>query len=114
LPPAQPCIRFNELLIKSIDDTITALLSKQVAEAIYSHLERIHSVSKFQIPDHLDVLSSALEQTFGRPSSTTISKAIAKALYEELGLDFSARARGTLTGYVDEAKMRLRERGIQL
>ena len=114
MQPAQPCVRFNELLFKSIDETITSLLSRQVADALYFHLEQVDSVSKLEIPNRLDVLSSTLEQTFGRPSSIIISKAIAKTLYKALGLNFSESPHGTLIDYIDEAKMKVHDRGLHL
>ena len=111
---AQRCINFNEALITSIDETVTTLLSRQVADALYSHLERVHSVSKLEIPNRLDALTTTLEQTFGGTSSRTISKAIAKRLYTALELDFAPGPNGTLINYVDAARMKLEDKGAQI
>jgi len=113
--PALRCINFNEVLIASIDEAVTTLLSRQVADALYSHLERVHSVSKLEIPNRLDVLSTTLEQTFGHQGSKTISKAIAKRFYTTLELDLSLSSSGTLIDYIDLAKkMKLQDKGTQI
>ena len=99
-------IEFNDALVKSIDETITELLSRAVVEALYIHLQTIYSVSRDELPHRLDILSTALEKIFG-PSSQTITKAIAKKFYLKLGLEFTAIPNRTLIEYVDEAKMKL-------
>ena len=114
MQPAQRCIDFNAELIKSIDEAVTTLLSRQVADAVYAHLEQVHSVSKLEIPNRLDALTTTLEQTFGGQSSKTISKAIAKRLYTALELDFSPSPKGTLNDYIDAARMKLEAEGVQI
>jgi hypothetical protein len=113
LQPAQRCTHFNEALIHSIDETVTTLLSRQVADALYAHLERVHSVSKLEIPNRLDALSTTLEQTFGSQSSRTISKAIAKRLYTALELDLSPSPRGSLIDYINVAKTKLKDSEVE-
>jgi hypothetical protein len=104
---------FDRILVESIDETITALLSEQVANALYSYLQRVHSISKHEIPNRLGTLSSTLEKTFGPPSSKTISRAIAKKLYTKLDLTFPKHDSSILTllEYVQEAEIKLRQRG---
>ena len=101
---------FNDTLVESMDETITALLSRDVTNAIYSHLERAHSISKDEIPYRLETVFSTLEKTFGGPSSMTISKAIATKFYAKLGLtfpDIRDNSGRTLLEYVEEAKIKL-------
>jgi uncharacterized membrane protein YheB (UPF0754 family) len=112
MQPAQRCVNFDSALIKSIDEAVTTLLSSQVTDALYVHLERVHSVSKIEIPNRLDALTTTLEETFGDQSSKTISKAIAKRLYTALELDFSPTPNGTLIDYIDVAKMKLEGKGV--
>ena len=99
-------IEFNDALVKSIDETITELLSRAVVDALYIHLQTIYSVSRDELPHRLDILSTALEKIFG-PSSQTITKAIAKKFYLKLGLEFTANPNRTLLEYVEEAKVKL-------
>lgn len=98
---------FNDALVASIDETITTLLSPQVVDALYSHLERYHSISRDEIPYRLETLYSTLEKTFGTAGSKTISRAIARKFYQKLGLTFADNPGRTLVQYVEEAKVRL-------
>jgi len=79
---------FNRVLLESIDETIVALLSKEVLEALYDRIEKVYSVSADEIPYRLENALAMLEKTFGDPSSKSICNAIAKKLYIDLGLSF--------------------------
>jgi hypothetical protein len=98
---------FNDALVESIDETITALLSGAVVDALYAHLQTNYSISRNEIPYRLDTLFTTLEKIFGIRSSQTITKAIARKFYLKLGLEFTANPSGTLLEYVEEAKMKL-------
>jgi hypothetical protein len=100
---------FNDLLVEAIDETITALLSRTVVEALYAHLQTFHSISRDDVPYRLDTLLTALEKIFGVRSSQTITKAVARKFYLKLGLKFTGNPSRTLIEYVDEAKMKLQE-----
>jgi hypothetical protein len=95
---------FNSLLLECIQETITALLSQQVTESIFAHLKATHNISKEDVPNSLNLLTSTLEMTFGS-SAKIVGKAIAKRLYARLGLEFSNDHRRTLVDYVEQAKM---------
>jgi len=100
---------FNDVLIESIDETITALLSRSVVDALYAHLQTFHSISRDELPYRLDILLITLQKTFGVRSSQTITKAIAREFCLRLGLEFTDNPSRTLLGHVDEAKMKLQE-----
>ena len=95
------------LLLESIDETITTLLSRTVVDALYAHLLTFHSIARNEVPYRLDTLFSTLEKIFGGPGSQTITKAIARKFYLKLGLEFTVNASHTLLEYVDEAEMKL-------
>ncbi len=97
---------FNDALLESIDETITALLSKDVLDSLYLHLEKYFAVSKDELPYRLETFLSILEKTFG-PSVKTIGKAIAKRFYFKLRLGFDEKANHNLLEYVEEAKRKL-------
>jgi hypothetical protein len=103
-----------EALLESVDETITALLSREVADALYLHLQTAHSIPRDEVPYKIEPLCSTLNKIFGASGTTTICKAIARRLFLKLGLTFSDRPPRTLLEYVEEAKIRNRERGIQL
>ena len=115
MPRREQNREFNNILVESIDETITNLLSPQAANAIYSHLEKVHCITKDEIPYRLDTLFSMVENTLGTPSSKTLSKAVAKKLYTKLDLNFPKHNGPSLTlgEYVEEAKVKLRDRGCQ-
>ena len=94
-------------MIESIDETITAILSRTVVDALYAHLQTVYSISRDEIPYRLDTLYTTLEKIFGVRSSQTITKAIARKFYLKLGLEFTGNPSRTLLEYVDEAKMKL-------
>ena len=96
-----------DALLETIDETITALLSRTVVDALYAHLEAIYSISRDEVPYRLDTLFTTLEKIFGVRSSQTITKAIARKFYLKLGLQFTDNPSHTLLEYVDEAKMKL-------
>lgn len=103
---------FNLILIKSIDETLTGLLSVRVVDALYDHLEKVHAISKDEVPYRLETLLSTLEKIFGGPSSKIIGKAVAKKLYAKLGLAFPLIHNNpdpTLAEYIEEAKFGLQK-----
>jgi hypothetical protein len=99
--------------MKSIDETMVDLFGRGVADALYSYLERAHSVSKIEIPNRLEVLLPTLEGVFGESSANTISRTVATNFYKRLGLPLpevrDARGR-TLVQYVEEAELKLPNR----
>jgi len=104
--------KFNKILLESIDETISDLLSKKVKDALYTHLERVRSVSKDEIPYRLDVLSRTLEDTFGAGGSLTISRAIAKRLYFRLEMaPINVTPARTLKEYIENARKNFRRKG---
>lgn len=104
--PKEKKHEFNGVLAKSVDETIAQLLGESVVVALHAHLLQFHDVTVDEIPYRLDTLLSILESTFGS-SAKTISKAIAKQFYEELGLEFKAKPGMTLIDYVEDAKAKL-------
>jgi hypothetical protein len=103
--------RFNGLLGEAIDETIFVLLGREVVNALYLHLQKVHSIPKNEIPDNLEVFCSTLSGIFGRPGSSTICRAVARRLYVRLGLIFPNNPDRTLADYVVEAKMKMQEKG---
>ena len=97
---------FNDVLVESIDETITDLLSRAVVDALYAHLQSFHHISRDEIPHRLDTLLTTLEKIFGA-SSQIITKTIARRFYLKLGLEFTGNPSHTLLEYVDDAKMKL-------
>lgn len=110
MPPEPVGREFNDVLLQSIEGTLTTLLSREVVKALYSYLQAAHAISRAEVPYRLDTLSSVLEQTFGGPSSATICRAIARKFYATLDLTFSDNPGRSLVEYVETAKINLAQR----
>jgi hypothetical protein len=77
----------NDLLLQCTDEALTDLLGKRTREAIYDYLERNCSLSRNEIPTHLNKFIELLEETFGK-GSRTIAKSIIRRMYEKLEWKF--------------------------
>jgi hypothetical protein len=108
LQRAEQSREFNDALVESIDETITDLLSREVVDALYVHLQTVHSISRDEVPYRLETLFSTLEKTFGLPGSKTICKAVARKFYAKLGLPFIDYPGRTLLEHIEAAKVKLR------
>jgi hypothetical protein len=97
---------FNDLLLESIDESVAVLLSRQVVDALYLHLETTHSISRNDVPYKLDTLIATLQRTLGS-GAQTVGRAIARRFYLKLQLEFTNNPNHTLLEYVDEAKRKL-------
>jgi len=78
--------RFDSLMVESITESITLLLSRNVADALFAHLET-RTVTRDQICNHLETIHSILETVFG-PGAKALEKDITKRLYMKLGIKF--------------------------
>jgi hypothetical protein len=103
-----------EAFLESVDETMIALLSREVADALYLHLQTVHSIPRDEIPYKIETLCLTLQKIFGVSGTATICKAIARRLFVKLGLTFPNSPARTLPEYVEEAKVRNREKGIQV
>ena len=103
----------HDALLESIEETLTGLLSSEVVNALYLHLQTAHSIPRNEVPYRLEALCTTLDKIFGR-SHKIICKAIARKFYAKLGLTFFDNPNRTLIEYVEEAKMKLRESEGQL
>ena len=103
-----------DALLESIDETMTDLLSREVADALYLHLQTVHSIPRDEVPYKIEALCSTLTKIFGAPGTATICKAIARRLFIKLELTFPNSPPRTLPEYVEEAKIMNREREVQV
>jgi len=75
---------FNALLIDSVSEVLTELLSKKVTDAFYDHLETEYSFPREEIPQRLNDFLLILERTFGK-GGQVVERCIAKKMYAKLG-----------------------------
>jgi len=105
--------KVSEVLLESIDEAITDLLSREIVDALYLHLQKVHSIPKNDVPYKIETLCSTLNGVFGTSGTATIGKAIARKLFSKLELTFPAGPCRTLSDYVQEARVRDRERSTK-
>ena len=96
--------RFNEILVKSIDEAISELLSPQVLTSLYKYLNEQHGIIPDELPYRLETIYTVLDQVFGVKGARTIERHIAKHLCDELGMKFLDTPDCTLEMYVEKAK----------
>lgn len=95
---------FNEILCICINETLGGILGLVARDAIYLNLLSKFSVTREELPTHLDNLLAILEENFGQAATRTISRAIARRLYSEVQVDFIDRPEFNLDSYVREVK----------
>jgi hypothetical protein len=98
--------QLDNVLVESIEETLTGLLGIKAREAIYDHLERNHLIARSEIPSHLDDFFRLLEETFGR-GSRTIGRAIVRHLFAKFGWEFVEMPSYELSDYLKAVKERL-------
>jgi hypothetical protein len=94
----------NETLSRCIDETVVGVMGPLGLEGLYLDLFAKSSVTREQLPNHLEIMLATLEENFGSGPTRVISRAIARRLYSELNIDFANKPDLGLTGYVHEVK----------
>lgn len=78
-------------------------LGEIVRDTIYQRIERTYQVKRNEIPEKLEPFHKALQGTLGA-GAKVIERLIAKNLYSQLDLNFTAHANWTIIEYFDHAK----------
>ena len=98
---------FNDAMSDSIDEAVRELLSPQVLEAFYDALLVQYDVTRDELPYRLQTAYKLLTETFGRRGTDTISRTIARRLYEKFDLEFDSSNGLNLMEYIEVAKKKL-------
>ena len=96
----------DDLLVVCIDEGLFDLVGSRAREAIYDYLERHHSLSRSEVPKHLNIFLDLLEETFGR-GSKVIGKAIIKRLYEKLEWKFESNPDFEFMDYLEAVRAKV-------
>ena len=100
---------FNVLLLEAIDESIGQLLSAQVLEELYVVLREHYGITRDELPYRIETLYQLLKELFGVNGGETISRNIARRLYEKLGLQFEPSPALVIQEYVEIAKNKLNQ-----
>lgn len=96
-------MKFEELLIKSVDDSLKDTFGEIAADVIYKHLEKKHSLKQEEIPKKLEVFVEGLEE-FLSSGATVIEGMVLKKLCSNLGIDGLRKGRSDFVDCVAELK----------
>lgn len=100
---------FNIVLLEAIDRGISDVLGPNVLQSLYDGLARTHSITRDELPYHLETCFEVLQNVFGVRGAKTIGRNIAHRLYEKLGFDFEDIPYHSLNDYIESAKRKLAE-----
>ncbi|MDH5389880.1 MAG: hypothetical protein OEX10_01840 [Candidatus Bathyarchaeota archaeon] len=96
-------MKFEKLLIKSVDDSLKDTFGETAAEIIYKHLERKHSLKQEEIPKKLEVFIEGLEE-FLSSGATVVEGMVLEKLCSNLGIERPSEALSNFLGCVTKLK----------
>jgi len=103
----QKASRFNEILVKSIDEALTELLGEKGRDSLYQHLAEHYDVTRDEIPYRFDSLYAAIEQILGDKASKILDREIAKFLSRQISVPLPDTRDYTLQTYLLKAMKRV-------
>jgi len=99
---------FNDLLIDSVDETITEVLGSRVTSAFWYHYQAYLGVSRDEMPYRLPTLFESLKGVFG-VGGETLGRIVVKKLYAKANVPLNYSSDRSLLEYVEELKQTLAE-----
>ena len=96
-------MKFEKLLIKSVDDGLKDTFGETATEIIYKHLERNHSLKQEEIPEKLEVFIEAL-QKFLSSGATVVEGIVLEKLCSNLGIERPSKGYPNFVNYVAKLK----------
>ncbi len=100
--------RFDRALVESVEEAITDVLSKQVAESFVHYFHDHLGLSREDIPSHLKELSSTLHELFGVGGSV-LGRMIVRRLCVKLGLSLVQKQNSSFVECIEDVKKILLE-----
>ena len=107
LPPNKAIVpslkSFDRALVESLEETIIAVLGKQVAESFIYYFHNHLGLSREDIPLHVEELSSTLDGVFG-VGGTVLGRATVRRLCAKLGLSLVQKQNSSFVECIEDAK----------
>jgi hypothetical protein len=100
--------RFDRALVESVEETITNVLSENVAASFGSYFQAHLGLSREDIPSHLKELSSTLDRVFGVGGSV-LGRAIVRRLCTKLSLSLVRKQNSSFVECIEDVKKILLE-----
>jgi len=95
---------FDGLVFRCIDETLAGVMGLVARDTIYLDLLTNFSITRDDLPRHLDSLMAVFESRFGQSPTKALSRAIARRLYSELQMEFASSRELDLSEYVSEVR----------
>jgi len=96
-------MKFEKLLIKSVDDSLKDTFGEVATEIIYKHLEKKHSLKQEDIPKKLEVFIEGLEKFFNS-GATVVEELVLEKLCSNLGLEYPDKEHYSFVNYITKLK----------
>jgi len=96
-------MKFEKLLIKSVDDSLKDTFGEIATEVIYKHLEKNHSLKQEEIPKKLEDFIEGLEKFFSSGASV-VEALILEKLCSNLGLEYPDKECYSFVDYITKLK----------
>ena len=96
-------MKFEKLLIKSVDDGLKDTFGEVATAIIYKHFERNHSLKQEEIPKKLEVFIDGLENFF-TSGATVVEGIVLKNLCSNLGIERPNEGIPSFVDYVTKLK----------
>ena len=96
-------MKFEKLLIKSIDDSLKDTFGESATEIIYKHLKRNHSLKQEEIPKKLEAFIEGLEE-FLSSGATVVAGMVLEKLCSNLGIERPSEALSNFVGCITKLK----------
>lgn len=97
---------FNDLLIASVEETISEILGARVTGAFWYHYQAFLGITREEMPYRLETLFQTLKGTFG-VGGETLGRSIVRKLYSKAGVPLIYVPDRSLVDYVEELKQTL-------
>ena len=101
--------RFRQVLLEAVDDGLLTL-GESGRKAIYFHLQNLYSIKREDIPDQPEAFVEGLRKIFGK-GAEVIEKAMAKSLYNRLGMKYDEKKGYGFLAYLNDAMRMAQEEG---
>jgi len=95
--------RLDDLLLKTVDETLTQVFREEGAKVIYNYVENKCHLKREEIVEKSEDFSAGLDRLLGS-AAPVIEKLILKNLYHELRLEYAEKEGFGFSDYIKELK----------
>lgn len=97
---------FNDLVVESVEETISEVLGRRVTAAFWHHYQAFLGISRDEMPYRLETLFASLKGMLG-VGGDTLGRVIVRKLYAKTNVPLDLNSGRTLIEYIEELKATL-------